>query len=93
MLSHVSFLNWLIAISRSSIILTLAICIRVACRYFGYVSVFLGTNDDYGLVEVKVVNIHSISDLFLIVYLVLLRLYSPKKTKIYDNTQVTNILL
>lgn len=93
MLSHVSFLNWLIAISRSSIILTLAICIRVACRYFGYVSVFLGTNDDYGLVEVKLVNIHSISDLFLIVYLVLLRLYSPNKTKTYDNTQVTNILL
>lgn len=48
MFSHVSFLNWLIAIFRNSTILTLVLAIRVFCRYFGYVSVFLGTNDYYG---------------------------------------------
>lgn len=93
MLNHVSFINWLIAIFRNSFIVTVALCVRVLCRYFGYISVFLGTNDDYGIIDVKIINAHSISDLVLIVYLVLLCLYSPKKTKTYENSEVTNILL
>ncbi len=50
MLSHVSFLNWLIGMLRNSLIVTLVLSIRIFCRYFNYVSVFLGTNDDYGLI-------------------------------------------
>jgi hypothetical protein len=93
MLSHVSFLNWLIGIFRNSSIVTLAISIRIFCRYFNYVSVFLGTNDDYGIMEVRFINMHSLSDLVLIVYLIFLCLYSPSKTKTYGNSNITNILL
>ena len=49
MLSHVSFLNWLIGIFRNSSIVALTLSVRVFCRYFNYVSVFLGTNDNYGM--------------------------------------------
>lgn len=82
MLSHVSFLNWLIGLFRSSTIVTIALSIRIFCRYFNYVSVFLGTNDNYG-VEASFFNLHALSDLVLIIYLILLCLYSPTKTITY----------
>jgi hypothetical protein len=49
MLSHVSFLNWLIGIFKNSFIVALTLSVRIFCRYFNYVSVFLGTKDDYGM--------------------------------------------
>lgn len=74
MFIHVSFLNWLIAIFRNSFIVTLVLCVRIFCRFIGYNSVFLGTNDDYG-VEVKLFDLH-VGDIVLLVYLVFLCLYS-----------------
>lgn len=92
MLSHVSFLNWILGIFSQSIIVTIALGIRIFCRYFNYVSVFLGTNDHYGF-DMNFFDLHSFSDSVLIVFLILLRLYNPEKTKTYESSNVTNILL
>lgn len=92
MLNHVSFLNWLIGIFRNSFIVFLTLSIRISCRYFNYSSVFLGTNDSYG-VDHDFFDLKSLPDSVLILYLILLCLYSPTVTKTYNNSSVTNVLL
>jgi hypothetical protein len=91
MLNHVSFINWLIGLFRSSLVVVIALSIRIVCRYFGYVSVFLGTTENDGDGS-EVVNLNSGSDLVLVVYLILVCLYSPKKTITYEGSSVTDVL-
>jgi hypothetical protein len=94
MLSHVSFLNWILGIFRSSLVVVLALSIRITCRYFNYVSVFLGTNDNYGAGAYSTFfNLYAMSDLVLIVYLIFLCSHSQTKTISYSGSSVTNILL
>jgi hypothetical protein len=91
MLNHVSFINWLIGLFRSSSIVVIALSIRIICRYFGYVSVFLGTTENYEM-STQFFNFNSVSDLVLVVYLVLLCLYSPTKTSKYEGSTVTDVM-
>ena len=92
MLSHVSFLNLLIGLCRSSAMVMLTLSIRIVCRYFGYFNVFLGTNDNYGFSS-TVFDLQALADGVLWVYLLLLRLYSPQNTITYSESHITNILL
>lgn len=92
MLSHVSFLNFILGLVRSSTIAFITLNTRIFCRYFDIVNVFLGTNDNYGL-ETSILNLEALSDGILWLYMVLMCLYSPKAGVTYSNSQITNILL
>ena len=92
MLSHVSFINFLIGLCRTSIIVLFALLVRIVCRYFNITNVFVGTNDNYGFTN-SVFDLKGLPDGVLWGYLLLLRLYSQQKTQTYKGSNITNVLL
>lgn len=92
MLSHISFINFLMGLCRSSTIAMMAIAVRIISRYFGLTSVFLGTNDSYGFMT-NIFNLQALPDGVLWGYMLLLRQYSKQVTHTYADSNITNILM
>ena len=92
MLSHVSLINFLMGLCRTSTIVFFAILTRIFFRYFGLTNVFVGTNDNYGLSN-NTFDLQALPDGVLWGYMLLLKLYSEQVTHTYKGSNITNILL
>lgn len=89
LLNHVSVINFFIGLFANPTIVLIAICFKIVSRNLNIVSVFIGTNENYGFSNI--LSFSSLDDTFLWGYLILLSLFNRKAKKTFEACQILDI--
>jgi hypothetical protein len=92
MFSKVSVINFLMGLVPSSVLVMYCLGFRIVFNYFEWISVFMGTEDNYNKSYFYNLVPHSFFvDIGLWIFIILLKTYTPNLVNKFPNSNITNI--
>ena len=92
MFSKVSVINFLMGLMPSEVLVLYCISFRIIFNYFEWISVFMGTEDNYSKSYFyNLIPNSFFIDLSLWIFMILLKTHAPNLTNKFPNSNITNI--